>query len=150
MEEAKVWDFTWNGWIIKIFVRDYIFNLAMIVGWFYWINYNQGNVSDMQPLKFEYFFPKQPETMTREIPYTLCTIFMGFIVEVAALRLYAEEVIPKTKYYDDVSLNGFFNWDDAWYTFFWIGLLPSWRDGHFWWIHRAMHPWNTKYVPDIG
>ena len=70
---------------------------------------------------------------------------MGFIVEVAALRLYAKGVIPESKYYTD-----FFNWDDAWWTFFWIGLLPSWRDGHFWWIHRAMHPWNTKYVPDIG
>ena len=55
----------------------------------------------MQPLKFEYFYPKQPETMAREIPYTLCTLFMGFVVEIAALRLYAEGIIPETKYYTD-------------------------------------------------
>jgi hypothetical protein len=25
-----------------------------------------------------------------------------------------------------------------------------WRLTHFWFVHRMMHPWRTKWVPDLG
>ena len=97
-------------------------------------------------MKFEYFFPKL-EVLKREIPYTLCTIFFSVVAEVLALHCYSTGIIPKENYY--------FDWNKhKWWTFLWFGLMPSWRDGHFWWIHRMMHPWHTnKYArmfPDIG
>ena len=35
-------------------------------------------------------------------------------------------------------------------TFLWVFLCPFWRDGHFYWVHRLIHPWNTEWVPDLG
>jgi len=35
-------------------------------------------------------------------------------------------------------------------TFLWAVTLTHWRVPHFWAIHRVMHPWNTKSIPDVG
>jgi len=31
-----------------------------------------------------------------------------------------------------------------------IATAAIWRDGHFYFAHRAMHNWNTTKIPDIG
>jgi len=28
--------------------------------------------------------------------------------------------------------------------------MPFWRNVHFYFAHRVMHPWFTKYIPDVG
>jgi sterol desaturase/sphingolipid hydroxylase (fatty acid hydroxylase superfamily) len=35
-------------------------------------------------------------------------------------------------------------------TLAWLIVTPFWRDTHFYFIHRVMHKWNTKRIPDIG
>jgi len=35
-------------------------------------------------------------------------------------------------------------------TAIWIFTLSHWRIVHFYVIHRVMHPWKTKYIPDFG
>ena len=40
--------------------------------------------------------------------------------------------------------------DNHFLFFFWVLMIPFWRDTHFFIIHRMMHPYNTKYFPDIG
>jgi len=32
----------------------------------------------------------------------------------------------------------------------WVITITHWRIPHFWLIHRAMHPWKTTAVPDVG
>ena len=39
VEDAKEWDFTTNGWVFRITVRDYGVNVAMIVFWWWWIRF---------------------------------------------------------------------------------------------------------------
>ena len=33
---------------------------------------------------------------------------------------------------------------------FWLLFIPHVREPHFYCMHRVMHPWRTKHVPDIG
>ena len=35
-------------------------------------------------------------------------------------------------------------------TIFWALTITHLRVPHFWLIHRVMHPWKTKTVPDVG
>lgn len=63
------------------------------------------------------------------------------MLEVFALNLYANSQIQN--YYLDMKLFPYV-------TLAWIVLSPFWRDLHFYIVHRAMHKWNTKYIPDIG
>ena len=66
---------------------------------------------------------------------------MGTLFECIALKLYANGII--TNYY--------MNWlDYPFVSFFWVGLIPLWRDTHFYICHRSMHPWFTTKIPDIG
>lgn len=42
----------------------------------------------------------------------------------------------------------------AWYqdtaTVLWLLSMPYWRLAHFYVLHRGMHRWNTKSIPDVG
>lgn len=58
IEDAKELDFSYNGWIAYSFYKCFIVDISIIMGWFWWVNYSAANTKDMQPLKFEYFFPK--------------------------------------------------------------------------------------------
>lgn len=69
---------------------------------------------------------------------------MGLMFEVSALHLYANGTI--TNYYMDI----FESRKTILVTCAWVFLCPSWRDGHFYWIHRFIHPWNTVWIPDLG
>lgn len=65
------------------------------------------------------------------------------LIEVAVLHLWATGRLRFT------ALPG-----DAWYshaaTLVWLFSMPYWRIAHFWGVHRFMHKWNTKSVPDFG
>ena len=80
----------------------------------------------------------------KEIPYCICTTLCGTFFEVVALHLYANGTI--TNYFTDVF--------ESRRTFLifctWVFLMPFWRTTHFYIIHRAIHPWNTTWLPDIG
>lgn len=39
-------------------------------------------------------------------------------------------------------------WSAPLYSVFHMLLVGYWRDGHFYWVHRVMHPWNVQ--PDGG
>ena len=69
---------------------------------------------------------------------------MGLMFEVSALHLYANGTI--TNYCMDI----FESRKTILVTCAWVFLCPSWRDGHFYWIHRFIHPWNTVWIPDLG
>lgn len=36
------------------------------------------------------------------------------------------------------------------WSMFQLLLIPYWRDFHFYWIHRMMHPWRIAWLPDVG
>ena len=51
MEEAKILDFSLQGWIFKIMMRDVIFAFTLISCWYYILDVSRVNVW-IKPLKF--------------------------------------------------------------------------------------------------
>ena len=44
-------------------------------------------------------------------------------------------------------------WSDSLFSFstlMWLITLPHWRIGHFYFVHRLIHPWRSTVIPDIG
>lgn len=79
--------------------------------------------------------------LKREIFYSVCTILMGTFYEALCMVLYATGYI-NTQFFD-LRENMLSYWG-------WILLMPIWRDAHFYFTHRSMHHWDTKYIPDVG
>ena len=66
---------------------------------------------------------------------------MGSFFEICAIHLWAHG-----------GLSGLF-WDwlaHPYSCFFWLFLMNFWRDIHFYFIHRLMHPWRIPGIPDLG
>lgn len=66
---------------------------------------------------------------------------MGTLFEFIMLVLYAEGLV--TNYFLDLKAHPYL-------LAAWAFLMPVYRDAHFYCIHRMMHPWRSKRVPDLG
>jgi len=138
MKDATEWDFSYNGWVAKVFVKDLIFGTCVAAGWYWYTDIYNADV--LKPVRFNQIKPDRSE-LYREIPYTYSTILIGAILECLVLHLYGNGTI--TTHFENY-------WDRPWVLFFWVVLCPLWRDSHFYWVHRLIHPWNTEFFPDIG
>jgi sterol desaturase/sphingolipid hydroxylase (fatty acid hydroxylase superfamily) len=94
----------------------------------------------MRPLKLNPDYAASKH-LWREIPYTISTILCGTIYEVVIIHFYATGKL--TNIYWNIE-------DHQLRTLIWIASMPFWRDGHFYFVHRAMHRWNTTTIPDVG
>ena len=144
-ESAEGLDFSWNGWIAKIMLRDLIVSGSIELGWSWWVDYSF-MTKKMRPFKFNMEY-QSTQSYWREIPNSIGTILSGTVMEVLVLWLYATGRVDNYFYTDNL-------WNDLfthkWSWFIIIGLVPWWRHAHFYFTHRMMHPWNTKYFPDVG
>lgn len=135
-------------WIMKIVARDLVYNIIFINIWAWYVDWNASTHEKLNAVRFIKESPSR-DSYWREVPNTISTILFGSLFECLALNWYANDVV--TNYYMN-------HWEHPWWSFFWIGCMSSWRDGHFFVIHRMMHPWNTadsKYfivrcIPDVG
>ena len=73
--------------------------------------------------------------------FSISTTAIGTGFEVVMLHLYATGKV--TNYYMDI-------WAHPWTLAFWLLSMPAWREGHFYIVHRFMHPWRTTLLPDFG
>ena len=96
--------------------------------------------SNLRPLKFNKDY-QHAKHLRREVFYSICTILCGTFWEVVIMALYATGNC-NTWYLD---------WN-SYVVSRWIMIIttPIWRDGHFFWVHRAMHDWDTTTIPDVG
>lgn len=124
-----------HGWLLKLAARDLLNCIACGVFWTWFVNQK-----DMRLLKFNKDLT-HAKHLAREVTYSISTILMGTIIEAMCMVAYA------TGYCNTYFLNYSDNKLAYWSL---IILMPLYRDGHFYWVHRAMHPWNTKYIPDVG
>jgi len=132
-------DFSNFVWIWKIAARDLISHIALPLGW-HWLLYASRYAESIREMKFNKDYPAEKH-MWREIPYCVSTVLMGTILEVWAMYMYS------IGYFS----NHFLDWrTDPRCLFLWIFFIPTWRDGHFYWVHRFMHKWNTTWIPDFG
>ena len=148
MEEAKMSiDKAYAGeadlssfmWVWKITARDLFASLILPLGW-HWILYGSNYAENIRTMKFNKDYPAEKH-LWREVPYCVCTVLMGTVMEVWAMYMYSIGYF--SNHYLEYK-------EDPLCLFLWIFFIPTWRDGHFYWVHRFMHKWNTTWIPDVG
>jgi len=128
-------------WIAYVFARNYTLMLVMYGGW-HWFLFDSFYSDVMKKKKFH---PKVPgsEQMFRDRLYTTLGFTQSSVWEVCMLHLWASKSTLLVPYYTDF-------WAYPAWSIAQVLLIGYWRDFHFFWIHRGMHPWKTKTVPDVG
>jgi len=126
------------SWMWPIIVRNLIGTLLICGFWDWWLYFG--------PLKSKLFkykiVPKYPSMnqMRHDVFYTFLSSVLGGFVEIALCHWYAIGAIPMVR-----SL-----WDKPILHFILAFTITHLRIPHFYFIHRAMHPWKTDYLPDVG
>ena len=96
MEESKTsFDKAQNGnydienfaWIWKITARDLISHLILPGAW-HWLLYSSNYAENIRTMKFNKDYPAEKH-IWREIPYCVCTVLMGTVIEVWAMYMYS-------------------------------------------------------------
>jgi len=134
LTQAKVYH---PDWIIQILIRDL---LVTFIGGGVWEWLLYGSTSPfkekMAAKKFNKVYPTWEHMKT-------CMFWCGVSTVIAT----AEEV-----FYLHLLANGLAYETNALClaTFLWLASMPYWRIAHFFTVHRFMHPWRLKYVPDFG
>lgn len=122
-------------WLLKLTARDLIASLVLTLIWQWLVS-----LPNLRPLKLNKDYTPAKH-LNREMLYSVSTILMGTFWEALCMVLYATGYVN----------NYFMDWRQNKIAYFgWILAMPCYRDAHFYWIHRGMHHWNTKYIPDIG
>lgn len=93
----------------------------------------------MHPKKFNPKYPGEHH-LIRERTFTLLGIGMASAYEIVLLHCMAAGY---AKCYTDF-------WAYPLWSIFNMAYIGYWRDGHFYFIHRLMHPWKTTAIPDVG
>lgn len=132
-------DPTMHGWLLKIAIRDLIVGLTACIGW-QWTIMHSPVTRKLRPVKFNKEY-QDAKHMPREIYYSISTILCGTFWEAWIMFMYTQG------YFGTWSIDIAANWH-KWAVM--ILTLPYWRDGYFYWCHRAMHHWDTERIPDIG
>lgn len=128
-----------HGWILKIAARDLIIS-GLVAALWQTLVINSFFAEKLRPLKFNKDY-QAAKHYYREIYYSIATILCGSFWEVVIMYLYAAGYV-NTWYMD-------FNQNKLSRAAMIISM-PIWRDGYFYWCHRAMHDWETETIPDIG
>eukprot|EP00036_Acanthoecidae_sp_10tr_P010849 CAMPEP_0182926030 /NCGR_PEP_ID=MMETSP0105_2-20130417/10789_1 /TAXON_ID=81532 ORGANISM="Acanthoeca-like sp., Strain 10tr" /NCGR_SAMPLE_ID=MMETSP0105_2 /ASSEMBLY_ACC=CAM_ASM_000205 /LENGTH=314 /DNA_ID=CAMNT_0025063903 /DNA_START=55 /DNA_END=999 /DNA_ORIENTATION=- len=129
------------GWIAWVFARNYLVMVAMYGGW-HWFLFESAYAAVMKTKKFNAKMPSG-EQMFRDRLFTTLGFTQSSVWEVTMLHAWASGSEWVKPYYTDF-------WAYPLWSIFQVLLIGYWRDGHFYWIHRFMHPWKTTIIPDVG
>jgi len=127
-------------WILQIVFRDLFITYAT-AGLWDWILYGSYFRERMKPYKFNSVYPPWKQ-LSHDIFWCTSATLTASMVEIVVLHLWA------AGYVSYLTTAEF--WLSPTATVLWILLMPYWRLTHFFFIHRGMHPWRTKRVPDLG
>lgn len=144
------------GWISKVVG----FNLAcmvIFVGFWHWLVYMSDFAKGMLPFKFnkenQYepgqtgnagLFTSSTGHLEREVFYTTLGWLQSAALQCLAMHLWASGAVP---YYNDF-------WAHPAYSIGYLFAITYWREVHFYFCHRGIHPWwgekNGLLDGDIG
>lgn len=86
------------------------------------------------------FFSSSSGQLQREVFYTTLGWLQSSAFQCVMMYLWASGKVP---YYTDF-------WSYPLYSIFQLLLVTYWREFHFYWVHRMMHPWysflNTIFI----
>jgi len=153
LDECAEWK---AGWVCKVLA----FNLAcevVFVGFWHWLTYVSAYAMKMQPFKFNpvnQYEIKRPESvgfifsttghLQREVFYTTLGWLQSGLLQCTFMWLWASGRVPVyTDFFAHTA-----------YSVFYLAAITYWREVHFYWAHRGMHPWwhirNGLAQGDIG
>jgi len=128
---------TWNlDWIILLLIQNLVIVYIFYGSW-HWLLYDSPFSINIKDRKFNPEYPSQ-QKWNHDRFYTLVGTIIATGFEVLMVHLWSKGIVP---YYDNF-------WQWPLWSLAWTIFVPYWRDFHFYWTHRAMHPWKTN--PDIG
>ena len=149
LERAKVLKL---DWILVVLMRNLMVELLFYGGWHVYLYGDPfaltlqgvGSSEFMKTRKFnkkdQYALPSRH--LVREVVFTTLGFVMSTAYEVAVMHLWMSGRLPYLKSF----------WATPLYSVFHVLLVGYWRDFHFFFVHRLMHPWGVSLplVGDIG
>lgn len=126
------------GWILQVV----LFNIAcefLTFGLWHWFVYVK-NYELLKKNKYDEespygdkigFFTSSNGYLQREIFYTTLGWLQSTAYQCFIMHLWARGIIDYQKSF----------WDRPFFNFMSLYIVCYWRDFHFYWVHRAMHPW---------
>jgi len=130
-------EFRWE-WMLPIIVRDFCLNFFVAGSWD-WMMYFSPIAPRLHKYKINPTIPPMTQ-FKHDIFFTTLATLTASATEIVLLHCWAKGYVP---YYLD------FSQYPLWLVL-WIVTMPYWRLGHFFIIHRMMHPWRVPYIPDLG
>lgn len=124
-------------WVAEVVLRNFFVEALFFGGW-HWFLYDRPS-SVLPTLKFngKNQYADGGENLSREKFYTTLGFCMSSLYEVVVLRLWASGSPLLRPYYAEF-------WRFPAYSIFHILVVAYWRDFHFYFAHRVMHPWRFE------
>jgi len=84
----------------------------------------------------------ESDNLRREITFTTLGFLQSSLYQILMMHLMATN---KISWYADF-------WSYPLWSVFWLLFVTYWREFHFYWVHRMMHPWrlDLPYLGDPG
>lgn len=132
---ASQWSFQWM-W--PILLRN-LLATWVICGFWDWFLYLSPMKEVLRPFKMN---PKYPPVaqLRHDAVATSVASCCGTAVEIFLCRAWATGQLAMQPTLQEAPL----------WTLFWAATIVHWRIPHFYLMHRALHPWRTTHVPDVG
>lgn len=126
------------SWMLPIIARN-IAGAWLIAGTWDWLLYFSPLTTRLQPFKFN---PKRPSTqqLLHDAFWTTTAVVSAAAIEIWLCHMWASGAIAFQHSLMDTPVQ----------NMLWILFVTHWRIPHFHLMHRAMHPWKTTRVPDVG
>jgi len=144
--QANEWHFKW---VSIVFLYNLAWEFTVYPFW-HWMTHARISPYAQGPLHEKKFNPNNPyeekgqHHLSREIIHTTLGWLQSAFVQCVFMWLWASGRLP---YYSDF-------WSRPYFSIFILLGVTFWREFHFYWIHRFMHPWwsvkNGLRQGDIG
>lgn|ERR1711988_319707 len=125
-------------WTLAIVVRDVTLALVVAGGWDY-ILYFSPLKDRLHRYKINPSYPSSKQ-FQHDMFWTLISTLISSVLEIIVLHCFATEVLSFQSNFVE----------HLWWNVLWILSMPYWRIAHFYFIHRALHPWKMSGIPDGG
>eukprot|EP00929_Paragymnodinium_shiwhaense_P043920 TRINITY_DN22541_c0_g1_i1.p1 TRINITY_DN22541_c0_g1~~TRINITY_DN22541_c0_g1_i1.p1 ORF type:complete len:345 (-),score=41.20 TRINITY_DN22541_c0_g1_i1:753-1787(-) len=130
---------TWSlSWMWPIFARN-LLATWIICGFWDWFLYFSPMKDRLKKFKFNHRYPPMGQFIHDAMATTVASI-CGSFVEVLLCHLWSTGALAMPRSIMDAPVR----------TLFWAITMTHWRIPHFWLLHRALHPWYTTSLPDVG
>lgn len=133
-------------WVMKVVAFNLACEFTFVGGW-HWLTYISEYAKGIQDFKFnptnQYersgkpvgFFSSSSQHLQREVTYTTLGWLQSATLQCTLMWLWASGSLPVyTSFWNDSSFS-------VLYGLGFMKFITYFRELHFYWCHRAMHPW---------